>query len=233
MSRMLGADTATKLGEGVADDTLVKQVLSGDARFFEVLMRRHNPRVFRAARAILGDDEQAEEIMQETYVRAYTHLVQFEGRASFATWLTRIAVHEAFARRRKLKQETPTDPADFGDGADEASAFGGSAEGPEDAVHRSDVRRVLSRCVDALPESLRTVFVLRAVEGMSVTEVAECLELSEDNVKVRLHRARSVLQKEISATFEEALEDVFSFHLARCDRVVRGVLERIASRVEH
>lgn len=218
---LLGAAPAAALGREVSDEELVRRIRSGEPRWFEVFVRRFNARIFRVARAIVKDEAAAEDVMQETYLRAFTHLDQFEGRSSLATWLTRIAMNEAIARRRKM-QPRPED-----DHPEPVAVAGGD---PEVAAHRAELVGVLSRLVDALPEGLRVVFVLRAVEGMSVADTAVALSISEENVKVRLFRARALLRERLSDAFEEATAEVFDFHLVRCDRVVRGVLCGLAER---
>ncbi|NUO53024.1 MAG: RNA polymerase sigma factor [Polyangiaceae bacterium] len=225
MQAILGPQAAIKLGEGLDDQTIVARLRDGDARFFEVLMRRHNTRVFRVARAVLRDDALAEEAMQEAYVNAFRHLHQFEGRASFATWLTRIALRAALSCRRAERQTER-----YGDIEDvppvSANGTGRSMDDPERAAQRGEARSLLSSAVDSLPENLRVVFVLREVEGLSVSDTASALELSEENVKIRLHRARGLLRESLTQAFEGAVGDLFSFHLIRCDRVVRGTWAR-------
>jgi RNA polymerase sigma-70 factor, ECF subfamily len=225
MQSILGPAAAIKLGEGLDDQAIVARLRDGDTRFFEVLMRRHNTRVFRVARAVLRDDALAEEAMQEAYVNAFRHLDQFEGRASFATWLTRIALRAALSCRRTERQTER-----YGD-IDEippvsAGGTGRSMDDPERAAQRGEARSLLASAVDALPENLRVVFVLREVEGLSVSDTASALELSEENVKIRLHRARGLLRASLTEAFEGAVGDLFSFHLVRCDRVVRGTWAR-------
>jgi RNA polymerase sigma-70 factor (ECF subfamily) len=221
---MLDAAAAIRLGGHLDDDALLARVLAGEIEYFEVLMRRHNPRVFRAARAIVRDDAMAEEIMQETYVRAYVQLASFEGRSAFSTWLTRIALNEAIACKRKRQRENA-----FDDDAVGESTLSFGVEDPEVAAHRDEVRKLLERAVDALPESLRTVFVLRDVQELSVAETADCLGISEENVRVRLHRAHAELKRLITAQFDGVVTELFGFYLDRCDRVILGVLQRVAS----
>jgi RNA polymerase sigma-70 factor (ECF subfamily) len=217
---LLGPGPAAALGRDVTDEELVRRIRSGEPRWFEVFVRRFNARLFRVARAIVKDDAAAEDVMQETYLRAFTHLDQFEGRSSLATWLTRIAMNEAIARRRKMQPPVDGEALDLP---------GRAADDPEIAAHRSELVGVLSRLVDGLPEGLRVVFVLRAVEGMSVADTASALDITEENVKVRLFRARAALRERLSVAFEEATADVFDFHLVRCDRVVLGVLRGLAA----
>ena len=183
----------------LTDEEIVARVCAGEQGLFEVLMRRHNLRVYRAARAILHDDNETEDVMQDAYVRAYEHLHDFEGRARFSTWLTRIAVNEAFARVRRGKR------------FDTLDSF---TEEPFMSTTRA----------------FRMVFVLRAVEGMSGAEVAECLGIAEETVKTRLFRARRRLQEMLVESIEPALPSIYEFHLSRCDRVVAAVLHRIGGR---
>lgn len=208
----------------LTDEEIVSRICAGEGNLFELLMRRHNPRVYRAARAILRDDSEAEDVMQDAYVRAYEHLRDFEGRARFSTWLTRIAVHEALARVRRQKRYETLDPH-----AEESSMTEGKTGDPEQETSDVEMRAVLEKAMTRLPDEFRAVFVLRAVEGMSGAEVAECLGIPEDTVKTRLHRARAKLQDMLVESIEPALTHTYSFHLSRCDRVVAGVLRRIGA----
>ena len=201
--------------EGTSDEAIVVRLLRGETPLFEVLMRRHNQRLFRAARAIVRDDDEAEDVMQEAYVQAFSKLSQFEGRAKFSTWLTRIAVHEALARVRKRRPQVDA----------EEEPVVTTMLNPEDAVASRELGQMLSPLVDALPEAFRTVFVLRAVEGLSAAEVAECLDVPEETVRTRYFRARRALQLQLMAS----VSDVYQFHLLRCDRIVAAVLARVGA----
>ncbi|MDB4934704.1 MAG: polymerase sigma-54 factor RpoN [Labilithrix sp.] len=210
-----------------SDEALVARVLGGETAVFELLMRRHNRRVFRAARAILRNDTEAEDAMQEAYVAAFTHLRDFAGRARFSTWLVRIAVHEALGRLRKSKRLTSLDDGES-EGADyDQESSMSTARSPEDAASDVEVRALLETAVDALPIAFRTVFVMRAVEEMTVGEVAEALEIPEETVRTRLHRARGLLRDALAQRLDAAAPSAFDFHLSRCDRVVDAVLKRI------
>lgn len=220
-----GAFASSNLTE-LADEEVVAQVRAGNAALFEILMRRHNQRVYRAARAILGNDTEAEDVMQEAYVRAFTHLDQFEHRAKFSTWLTKIAVHEALARVRKSKRWESLDSeadTDFPVRPEPMS----NARNPEEQMFGAQMKTLLETSLDALPDKYRTVFVLREIEEMSTTETAEALGLTEEAVKTRLHRARAMLQTDLYARAGASTPDAFQFHLSRCDRVVNAVLARI------
>jgi RNA polymerase sigma-70 factor (ECF subfamily) len=196
----------------LSDEQIVEKVLAGQTALFEVLMRRHNERLYRAARAIIKDESEAEDIMQQAYVNAYTHLRQFDGRSQFSTWLTRIAVHEALARARRRGRYTSMDTEDSWDPIAMTTA------------PTPDPERL---AFDRLPDGAREVFVLRAVEGMSTQEVAAALDVSEAVVKTRLSRARAALRRALSAQLEAAASDRFRFLRPRCDRVVAAVLARI------
>jgi len=204
------------------DEEIVALVLDGQVELFEVIMRRHNQRVFRAVRAILKSDDDAEDVMQEAYVSAFTHLSSFAGRAQLSTWLVRIAVNEAFARIRRHKKV-----ADWNESEAEVFDMPTQTRGPEETASDSELRGILESVVDTLPEGFRMVFVLRAVEQMSVSETAEILGIPEDTVKTRLHRARGLLQASLEGRIGGALPSLFDFHLSRCDRVVYGVLDRV------
>lgn len=213
--------------EGWSDEQVVERVLAGEPALYELLMRRHNQRVYRIARAILRDDSEAEDVMQEAYVRAYRNLRDFEGRAQFVTWLTRIAVNEALARvRRRHRFESLDDPAES-TGDPMTSATSESAS-PEQEAYGRELAAVLEKAVLSLSEDYRLVFILRDVEGMNTEETARCLDLTEENVKVRLHRARASLRKYVQAAMGESAGRCFEFHAVRCDRVVQGVFTRLA-----
>jgi RNA polymerase sigma-70 factor (ECF subfamily) len=226
----------TKLESGVkpelpewstlSDEELVRRILEGETSLFEILMRRYNQRLFRVARSVLKDDDEAEDVMQQAYVNAYQHLGQFAGRARFATWLTKIALHEALARARRRDRYKET--RDMSDKEEPASERLAATElNPEQQAMTGELREALERSLDGIPELYRSVFVLREVEGLDTTEAAECLGVSEDVVKTRFHRARRLLRSELLERAGVASAEVFRFHLKRCDRVVAGVLSQL------
>ena len=207
----------------LTDEEAVARIRSGETGLFELLMRRHNQRVYRAARAILRDDAEAEDVMQDAYVRAFCHLAEFEGRSRFSTWLTRIAVHEALARIRRGRRFQAVDPE-----TQETSTMSTVPRlTPEQHASDGEIRSVLEKAIDSLPDEFRSVFVLRAIEEMSGAETAECLGIPEETVKTRLFRARSRLQETLLSALEPAAPRAFEFHLSRCDRVVAAVLARL------
>jgi RNA polymerase sigma-70 factor (ECF subfamily) len=211
--------------EGPLDDeAIVRLVLDGDTEAFELIMRRYNQRLFRVVRSIVGNEAEADDVLQEAYLRAFRHLDQFEGRSTFSTWLTRIAVYEAAARRRtqrRLRLVTPGDAE-----VDPAASPSMARDGAEEAS-LNELRNVLASAVDALPADLRLVFTLRMVERLSTHQTAECLNLTPSNVKVRLHRSRALLRSWIDQRIGEEARRLYEFAGAYCDHVVRRVLERI------
>lgn len=213
--------------EGITDEALVQRILDGDTPAFEIIMRRHNQRLYRIARAVVQDEMEAEDVMQDAYVKAYQNLGQFEGRASFATWLSRIALYEALSRVRKRKRVVELDK--FLESGREAMQPQSSLPSPEHSASHSELSRLLEQEIDALPEAYRTICMLRDVEEMDVTEVAELLGIRPENVKTRLHRAHALLRKRILERTGEHSRNAFLFQASRCDRVVTGVFARLAA----
>lgn len=214
-------------GAGQDDAEVIRQVLEGNTAMFELLMRRYNERVYRAARAIVRDDQEAEDVMQQAYVNAFTHLRQFNGSAQFSTWLTRIAINEALARvRRQGRYEA------FDDERSNVEPFmpNSPAENPERQAFTGELRELLEWAIDTLPDGMREVFVLREVEGLSTSEVAACLGVTDDVVKTRLSRGRAALRRVLLERTGATAPDAFRFYRPRCDRVVAHVLARIAHR---
>jgi RNA polymerase sigma-70 factor (ECF subfamily) len=208
------------------DAAVIAQVLAGDTRLFEVLMRRHNERVYRAARAILRDEQETEDVMQQAYVNAYTHLRQFNGSARFSTWLTRIAINEALARVRRQGRYQPFDD----ECPREPFMTRNPSDNPERQAFTGELRGLLEAAIDSLPDGTREVFVLREVEGMSTLEAAECLDVSEDVVKTRLSRGRATLRRLLLERTGGSVSDAFRFYRPRCDRVGARVLALVAHR---
>ena len=212
--------------EDWTDEHVVERVLAGESALYELLMRRHNQSLYRVARSILRDDAEAEDVMQDAYVRAYQNLAGFEGRAKFVTWLARIAVHEALARVRRRSRFQSIDTSDPSNGDLMNSATSSDLNPEQESYHR-ELSGVIEKAVLALPDEYRVVFMLRDVEGMSTEEAAECLNLTQENVKVRLHRAHAKLRKQLYAAVGATTARCFQFHAARCDRVVSGVFRKL------
>jgi len=204
------------------DEDVVRRVVAGEPELFEILLRRHNQRVYRVARAVMGDDAQAEDLAQEAWVRAYQHLGEFEGRARFSTWLVRIVLHEGWTRSRKSKRFEP-----IGDDSESSEEYMTAAPDPESRALGSEMRGYLESAVDSLPDSYRVVLMLRDVEELSTAEAAETLGLSENAIKVRLHRARAMVRQDLAARVGEGVRETFPFLGVRCDEMVRKVMLRV------
>ena len=214
------------------DHELVARVRKGEAAAFEKLMRRYNQRVFRAARSVLRDDVEAEDVVQETFVRAFRHFEDFEERSSVATWLTRIAVNEAFSRlRRSRRFGTLDSEANHQEGG--SYSVESNQPGPEDQTSSRELRSVLIAAIDSLPEHLRTVFMLREVEGLSTLETSEVLQLSGEAVRVRFHRARLALRRQVEKQVNEEVQGLFTFAGTRCDATVRQVFRKLGLPLQH
>jgi RNA polymerase sigma-70 factor (ECF subfamily) len=211
----------------LTDEEVVRRVIEGEPALFEILMRRYNQRLFRITRSIVTNDHEAEDIIQDAYVRAYEHLSQFEGRARFSTWLTKIAIYEAYARVRRVDYQKVDSLSVLEDNGLDLKS---EERDPERQIYTGELRLALEKAFDALPDGYRSVFMMREVEGLSTAETAECLEISEENVKTRLHRARASLQRELYSLAGAEGNGAFQFLGARCDRVVARVLERILSK---
>ena len=209
---------------GLTDEQIVDLVLQGQTALYEILMRRYNERLYRAARAILRDDGEAEDVMQQAYVNAYTHLRQFDRRARFSTWLTKIAVYEAIARARKQGRYEPLDD----EGTNLERFMATQTPNPERQAFAREIGALLESAIDDLPDGCREVFILRQVEGMNTSEVAESLGVSEDAVKTRLSRGRAALRRDLFDRAGLSAPSAFRFERPRCDRVVATVLARIA-----
>ena len=212
--------------EDWSDEHVVERVLGGDTALYELLMRRHNQRLYRIARAILRDDVEAEDVMQDAYVRAYQNLASFEGRAKFITWLTRIAIHEALSRSRRRSKFQSFDSSEQSQGEVMKSVIS-LDRSPEQEAYDRELAGVIEKAVLSLSEEHRLVFMLRDIEGMSTDETAQCLNLTQENVKVRLHRAHAKLRKQLYAAVGATTARCFQFHAVRCDRVVNGVFETL------
>ncbi len=221
----MGSSLYESVAQSWTDQEIIDRVLEGEIALYELLVRRYNQRVYRAVRSILRDDTEAEDVMQDAHVAAFQHLGEFEGRAAFSTWLTKIAVHEALARLKKLQRFEPEDfnldesliPMDENDAS------------PEAATSSSETRALLEEAILTLPIRYRSVLVMRDVEEMSTLETATALELTEEAVKVRLHRARAFLRKELYRRVGANSTSAFEFGAVRCDRVTEQVMSRIFS----
>ncbi len=228
-------DTADDLS-ALPDAALAARVARGDQGAFNLLMRRFNQKLYRTARSILKDDAEAEDALQEAYLLAYRGIGKFRDDAKLSTWLVRIVVNESLGRLRKRSRRADVIPLDGDPGGRESEPESEMAqmpssapapESPERAALRAQTRRLLESKIDALPDTFRSVFVLRALEELTVEETAEVLAIPEATVRSRFFRAKSLLREALSREIDFALEDAFAFAGARCDRIVAGVFARL------
>ncbi|CAL61655.1 putative RNA polymerase sigma factor [Herminiimonas arsenicoxydans] len=216
-----------------SDIEIAQRIARGDQSAFEFMMRRHNRPLYRTARSILKDDAEAEDVLQEAYLLAYRNIEKFRGESALSTWLTRIVINEAIGRSRKSRRRAEiirldsdnTSPLEYE--VAEVNMNEATTEQPESAALRAEARRMLERQIDALPDVFRTVFVLRALEEMSVEEVSRCLDVPEATVRSRFFRARGMLREALAREIDFVYEEAFSFDGARCDRIVAGALDRV------
>ena len=220
--------------EGTASDMdIVQRVLDGDTASFELIMRRYNRRLYRIARSVLRNDADAEDVVQDAYIRAYEHLSGFEGKGAFSAWLTKIALNEALGRLRGADAARSRISFDDPEESEEANYMANlitSLPSPEQNAARGEVRHLLESAIDALPDAYRMTFILCGVEEMSVAETADCLDVEQATVKTRYHRARNILRHQLSSLVDSTVGEVFSFDGARCDRIVSGVFLRLENR---
>ena len=216
------------------DPTLIQQAAAGDMHAFDTLMQRHNQRLYRAARAILHNEADAEDSVQEAWMKAYGHLSDFEGKAAPLTWLTRITINEALMRlRRNKSHDAIIQPIESDEQADHLIATQGdlmnmlSPAQPDQLASRTELRQLIEARIDALPDHYRAVFMLRGVEGLSFAEVATTLGLPQTTVRVRFMRARRLLRLALQKDVDASAGNAFSFAGERCDRIVAGVHARL------
>jgi RNA polymerase sigma-70 factor, ECF subfamily len=212
----------------LSDESVVDRVRGGELALFELLMRRNNRRVYRAVRALVRDEAEVEDVMQQTYLLAYQRLEQFEGASAFSTWLVRIAIHEALGRLRRARRF-----AVLRGGAqaeeDRTMTTPSNDPSPEESAAAREIAGLLERAIGELPDIYRLVFMLREIEDMPTADVAQALDVSEDVVKTRLHRAKALLQARLAETAATHLGFAFDFHAPRCNRVVAGVMSTLLS----
>lgn len=216
-----------------ADDAaLAARITAHDQAAFEVLMRRHNGRLFRVARAVLKNDAEAEDVLQDAYLDAYRNMGRFRGDARLGTWLVRLVVNRALMRLRRTRRDPVVVPMAARDGRPDAAPLelpDEASESPVNAAARAEIRRLIERRIDELPVAFRTVFVLREIEELSVDEVSECLGIPPATVRTRVFRARALLREALARELDVATGDVFAFAGHRCDRIVAAVLARTAA----
>ncbi|MDR6804789.1 RNA polymerase sigma-70 factor (ECF subfamily) [Dyadobacter sp. BE34] len=201
----------------ISDEELVARILQGEKNLYEILIRKFNLRLYRITMAIVNDDDEAEDVMQTTYLNAYLQLSSFEGRSSFGTWLTRIAINESLLHKKQKKR------------SDELLLSHAQSElhneSPLKYLMNRELKVILETAISNLPEKYKLVFIMREIQQMSIQETMEILDVGKSNVKVRLNRAKEMLRVELSSYYQST--PLFDFDLVRCDRVTRIVLSRI------
>lgn len=224
---MKAAPVATANPQGDLD--IAQRIARGDEAAFESLMRRNNRMLYRAARAILKNDAEAEDALQEAYLLAFRKIASYRGQSRLATWLARIVINEALGRVRRLDRERVVIPfaQETDDEHDQPAEVAMKPEQPDQATLRAETRRMLERKIDELPAAFRVVFMLRAVEEMSVEETAQALDVPEATVRTRFFRARGLLRESLALEVDTAIDEAFAFAGGRCDRIVAGVLARL------
>jgi len=213
--------------EGLDEAGLARLAKAGDPAAFEKIMQRYNQRLFRMARSIVRDDTEAEDVLQEAYVRAFSAIGRFREEASLLTWLTRIVINEARGRLRRRRPTVGLEMIETDEGA--VVPFARPLPSPEAEAARAEARRLMEAAIDELPEAFRLVFILRELEECTVEETAERLGLVPETVKTRLHRARKLLRRALEDKLMSSLAEAFPFLGARCQGVTEAVLARLAA----
>jgi len=223
--------TFPALDAGAPEAELIRRALARDEAALRAIMQANNRRLYRLARGILRSDSEAEDVVQETYVRAFTHLESFRGEAGLSTWLSRIAINEALTRVRARKPHVELDI--LPEAALEAQIipfpFSSAASDPERSMAQREIQRVVERAIDELPDVFRMVFIARVMEGMSMEETAELLGVKAETVKTRLHRARTMLRENVERKIGPVVMDAFPFAGQRCGRLTETVLMRLGA----
>jgi RNA polymerase sigma factor (sigma-70 family) len=219
---------AVKIGiptNQLGDADVVTRVLAGEKELFEILMRRHNQTLYRVIRGYLRDDDEIRDAMQNTYLKAFDKLYQFQGNAAFSTWLIRIGINEALLRLKDIKKGKVIYMAADDIGAERLNRIPDKTVNAEKVIIRQEVQQLMEHAIDNLPEKYRVIYMMKEVEGLSNLQIAECLDLTEANVKVRLFRARTILKNILLGLSEGT--DIFEFGNARCDALVKHVMMNI------
>ena len=212
-----------------ADLQLVRRALGRDETAVRAIIKANNRRLYRLARGILRNDNEAEDVVQETYVRAFTHLAEFRGYASLSTWLSRIAMNEALGRLRRRRPGVELSSLPPGTLEAQIIQFPllSATDDPERTMAQREIQHVVEAAIDELPEPFRMVFITRVVEGMNVEETADILGLKPETVKTRLHRARTMLRDNVERKIGPVVMEAFPFAGRRCDRLTEAVLKRL------
>jgi len=223
--------SSTPVGKDLSDAEIAQRIAAGDMNVLRMMMQRYNRTLYRTARSILKDDAEAEDAVQESYLLAYRAMGGFRGEAKLSTWLVRIVVNETLGRMRKRPHRAEViqmnGETEQNNEAAEPNLGEASTEQPENSALRAETRRLIEAKIDLLPDGFRAVFVLRALEEMTVEEVAVCLGIPQATVRTRYFRAKGLLREALAREIDFSLEDAFAFAGARCARIVAGVLDRL------
>ncbi|MGE5107227.1 MAG: RNA polymerase sigma factor [Sphingobacteriales bacterium] len=213
----------TLVTDTIEDNEVIARVLQGEKNLFAVLVKRYNQRLYRIGMSIINDDAEVEDVMQVAYIKAYENLGKFAFLSSFSTWLTRILINESLLRLKQRKKSIHINDEMMNNKIYQQNSV--EEQTPFTKVFNAELKAILEKAIRQLPEKYRTVFILREIENMNVSETKECLDISEANVKVRLNRARTLLRDSLSVYYKK--EDILHFHLSRCNRMVDLVMKRI------
>lgn len=225
---MTAIDPTGMANEALDDASIVRRIVAGDRSAFSALMRQHNQRLYRLARAVLLDATEAEDALQEAYLQAYRSMNQFRAESALATWLSRLVLNECLARvRRRNRRQNVISILGSNMETEMNGVAADDLEPPDKTVARAQMRALLERKLDELPESFRAIFVLRSVEELSVTETAQCLGIPEATVRSRHFRAKSLLREGLAQEIDLAERDLFEFAGTQCDGIVAKVLARL------
>ena len=211
--------------ETISDYEIIAKVLGGEKDHYALLIRKYNQRLYRVGMSVINDDAEVEDVMQVVYIKAYENLGKFEFKSDFSTWITRILINESLLRLKKRKQLLRINDDTINNQVSKQHQV--DVQTPFMNVVNTELKVILEKAIQQLPEKYRTVFIMRELESMNVTETSECLELSEVNVKVRLNRAKALLKNLLSKYYQK--DDILHFHLSRCNRIVESVMKQIDS----
>ncbi len=211
----------------LTESEIIHRILSGEGELYEILLRRNNQKLFRVIRSYIKDNSEVEDIMQNTYLKAFEKLYQFKHTSSYSTWLIRIGINEVLARLREKEKVVHLSLPDSEDRKDNVLEIPDSNQmNPEKRIISNEAKQLLENAIDSLQTKYRTVYMLREIEGMSIQEISTCLGVTPSNVKVRIHRARKMLKEHLYELTANK-EDVFGFGFSKCDQITDVVMERV------
>jgi len=207
----------------ISDNEIISRVLKGEKGLYTNIVRKYNQRLYRVGMSIINDDAEVEDVMQVAYIKAYENLGKFEFKSTFSTWITKILINESLLRLKKRKRSLNINYEMIDTKISQNHPV--DSQTPLMNVVNSELKVILEKAIQQLPEKYRTIFIMREIEDMNIAETRECLDLSETNVKVRLNRAKAMLKNSLAKYYHK--EDILNFHLSRCDRIVENVMKQI------